>query len=148
MNDKVEKKEGTAVDSVGAKNATTQKRTENPTVAKFAIVQKEGERTVTRQVEYYNLDMILFVGYRVKSNRGIQFRRWANQVLKQYLINGYSINRHLIALQQQVTAGLRLLSIGLTSNSSKWNFWWICIGSRKTGFSPQDVCLWLGNDGL
>ena len=98
-----------AVDSVGAKNATTQKRTENPIVAKFAIVQKEGERIVTRQVEYYNLDMILSVGYRVKSNRGIQFRRWANQVLKQYLINGYSINRHLIALQQQVDSRFEAL---------------------------------------
>ena len=90
-----------AVDSVGAKNATTQSL-ENPTIAKFATVQWEGDRTVTRQVEYYNLDMILSVGYRVKSNRGIQFRRWANQVLKQYLLNGYSINRHLVALQQQV----------------------------------------------
>ena len=98
-----------AVDSVGAKNATTQKRTENPTVAKFAIVQKEGERTVTRQVEYYNLDMILSVGYRVKSNRGIQFRRWANQVLKQHLLNGYSVNRHLIALQQQVDSRFEAL---------------------------------------
>ena len=96
-------KEELAVDSVGAKNATAQRRTENPTVANFAIVQKEGERTVTRQVEYYNLDMILSVGYRVKSNRGIQFRRWANQVLKQHLLNGYSVNRHLIALQQRET---------------------------------------------
>ena len=98
-----------AVDSVGAKNATTHKRTENPTVAKFAIVQKEGERTVTRQVEYYNLDMILSVGYRVKSNRDIQFRRWANQVLKQHLLNGYSVNRHLIALQQQVDSRFEAL---------------------------------------
>ena len=46
------------------------------TVAKFATVQKEGDRTVTRLVEYYNLDMVLSVGYRVKSNRGIEFRRW------------------------------------------------------------------------
>ena len=88
-----------AVDSVGAKNATTQKRTENPVVAKFATTASDGK---IYQVEYYNLDMILSVGYRVKSNRGIQFRRWANQVLKQHLLNGYSVNRHLIALQQQV----------------------------------------------
>ena len=52
------------------------------TVAKFATVQNEGGRTVTRQVEYYNLDMILSVGYRVKSQRGIELRRWSNGVLK------------------------------------------------------------------
>ena len=69
----------------------------NPTVAKFATVQIEGGREVTRQVEYYNLDVILSVGYRVKSNRGIQFRRWSNTILKQYLLQGYSINRHLVA---------------------------------------------------
>ena len=46
---------------------------------------------------YYNLDVILSVGYRVKSNRGIQFRRWSNTILKQYLLQGYSINRHLVA---------------------------------------------------
>ena len=56
-----------------AKNATVQN--ENPTVAKFAIVQKEGDRTVVRQVEYYSLDVILSVGYRVKSSRGVEFRR-------------------------------------------------------------------------
>ena len=69
----------------------------NPTVAQFATVQIEGGREVTRQVEYYNLDVILSVGYRVKSNRGIQFRRWSNTILKQYLLQGYSINRHLVA---------------------------------------------------
>lgn len=62
-----------------AKNATVQN--ENPTVAKFAIVQKEGNRTVIRQVEYYSLDVILSVGYRVKSPRGIEFRRWANMTV-------------------------------------------------------------------
>jgi hypothetical protein len=64
----------------------------NSTVAKFATVQNEGNRKVTREIEYCNLDVITSVGYRVKSKRGIQFRKWANQVLKQYLLNGYSIN--------------------------------------------------------
>lgn len=95
-----------AVVSVGAKNATTQKRTENPTIAKFATTASDGK---IYQVEYYNLDMILSVGYRVKSNRGIQFRRWANQVLKQHLLSGYSINRHLVALQQQVDSRFEAL---------------------------------------
>lgn len=73
-----------------------------PTVAKFAIVQNEGGRKVTRQVEYYNLEVVLSVGYRVKSNRGIQFRRWANTILRDYLLQGYSVNRHLIALQENM----------------------------------------------
>lgn len=64
-----------------------------PTVAKFATVQNEGGRTVERQVEHYNLDMILSVGYRVKSQEGVYFRRWANTVLKQHLIQGYTINQ-------------------------------------------------------
>ena len=62
------------------------------TVAKFATVQSEGTRTVTRSIEYYSLDMIISVGYRVKSQRGVEFRRWANGVLKQYIIQGYAAN--------------------------------------------------------
>ena len=64
-----------------------------PTVAKFATVQKEGEREVKREVEYYNLDMILSVGYRVKSDKGILFRKWANNVLKDYMLKGYAVNQ-------------------------------------------------------
>lgn len=67
------------------------------TVAKFATVQKEGERLVERQVEHYNLDVIISVGYRVKSKRGIEFRKWANSVLKQYILQGYAINNNRIS---------------------------------------------------
>ena len=74
-----------------------------PTVAKFATVQKEGERVVTRNVEYYSLDMVLSVGYRVKSQRGIEFRQWANKVLKDYLIRGYAINQRFEQLEQRVS---------------------------------------------
>lgn len=62
------------------------------TVAEFATVQMEGNREVERNVEYYNLDVIISVGYRIKSKRGIEFRRWANSVLKQYILNGYAVN--------------------------------------------------------
>ena len=62
------------------------------TVAKFATVQTEGNREVTREIEYYNLDMIISVGYRVKSQRGVEFRRWANSVLKEYILKGYAAN--------------------------------------------------------
>ena len=62
------------------------------TVAKFATVQTEGNREVTREIEYYNLDMIISIGYRVKSQRGVEFRRWANSVLKEYILKGYAVN--------------------------------------------------------
>ena len=65
------------------------------TCAKIAQVQKEGQRTVRRRIPYFNLDMIISVGYRVNSKRGVKFRQWANRVLKQYLIKGYAINERL-----------------------------------------------------
>ena len=63
-----------------------------PTVAKFATVQKEGNREVERQVEYYNLDVIISVGSRVKSQRGVEFRRWATDVLRRYIVEGRAEN--------------------------------------------------------
>jgi len=69
------------------------------TVAKNATVQMEANRSVVREIEYYNLDAILSVGYRVNSKRGTQFRIWANRVLKEYLTKGYSINEK--RLQEQ-----------------------------------------------
>ncbi|MBP3739097.1 MAG: virulence RhuM family protein [Muribaculaceae bacterium] len=65
------------------------------TVKEYLIVQNEGGRTVTRSVNYYDLDVIISVGYRVKSHRGTQFRRWASGVLKEFLIKGYAINEQL-----------------------------------------------------
>ena len=74
------------------KNAL-EEEADNSTVAKFATVQNEGNRSVTRNVEYNNLYVIISVGYRVKSQNGIIFRKWANKVLKEYLLKGYSINQ-------------------------------------------------------
>ena len=65
----------------------------NSTVAKFATVQNESGRTVTRNIEYYNLDVIISVGYRVKSKEGTKFRQWANKVLKDYMLKGYAVNQ-------------------------------------------------------
>ena len=73
------------------------------TVANFAIVQNEGGRSVVRMVEFYNLDMILSVGYRVKSSQGILFRQWANTVLKDYLLKGYSINQRFERLEHRMS---------------------------------------------
>ena len=74
-------------------NALNEELKDISSVAKFATVQKEGDRDVTREIEYYNLDMILSVGYRVKSNKGIVFRRWANKILKDYMLKGYAVNQ-------------------------------------------------------
>ena len=85
-------------------NALNEELADVATVAKFATVQSEGGRTVTRQIEYYNLDMILSVGYRVKSSRGVEFRRWSNHVLKNHLLKGYTVNRRLKDLEEKVDA--------------------------------------------
>ena len=74
---------------------------ENSTIGKFPIVQKEGNREVKRTVSFYNLDVIISVGYRVKSKQGTQFRIWANSVLKEYLVKGYAINEKRLAQKEQ-----------------------------------------------
>ena len=71
------------------------------TVAKNATVQKEGKREITREIEFYNLDAILSVGYRVNSIRGTQFRIWANRVLKEYLVKGYAIDQKRMQAQSR-----------------------------------------------
>ncbi len=67
----------------------------------FRQVQKEGKRKVTRKLSLYNLDVIISVGYRVKSQVGIEFRKWATRKLKEYLIQGYSINNELLQVKTQ-----------------------------------------------
>ena len=83
---------------------------DSSTVAFFATVQMEGEREVERDIEHYILDVIISVGYRVKSKRGVEFRRWANKVLKDYIINGvmqwiilmFGMKRGLLRLKSQI----------------------------------------------
>lgn len=101
---------------VGAKNATTQKPTrisaknavpheeQNQVVAKFATTAADGK---VYQVEYYSLDVILSVGYRVKSSRGIEFRRWANRILKEYVLRGHAVNQRLIAIEDRIDRRLQ-----------------------------------------
>ena len=75
---------------------------ETATVKEYLTVQKEGKRKVRRNISYYNLDVIISVGYRVKSFRGTQFRLWANTILKEYLLRGYSFNQRLIQLEDKI----------------------------------------------
>lgn len=75
------------------KNIFDENELDDSTVANFATVQKEGIREVERVIEYYNLDVIISVGYRVKSKNGVIFRRWANKILKDYMLKGYAVNQ-------------------------------------------------------
>lgn len=80
----------------------TKELSEKATCAKIAQVQNEGLRKVKREVTYYNLDMIISLGYRVNSFRGTQFRIWANSVLKDYLLKGYAVNQRIENLEKRV----------------------------------------------
>jgi death-on-curing family protein len=75
---------------------------ENPTIRKSLIVHQEGNRAVKREIAFYNLDVIISVGYRVKSKRGTQFRQWATQRLKDYLVKGFAINQKRLDELQKV----------------------------------------------
>lgn len=92
------------------------------TVANFATVQIEKGRSVVRQIEYYNLDVIISVGYRVKSQRGTQFRIWANQVLKDYLLKGYAINSRLDQLEQRMDKKLLEHECRISENEKQIEF--------------------------
>jgi hypothetical protein len=83
-------------------NALKEELKDFPTVANFATVQIEGDRKISRNIEYYNLDVVISVGYRVKSRRGIEFRAWANKVLKDHLLKGYSMNKRINRVEDQM----------------------------------------------
>ena len=117
---------------VVAKSGTTgNESTSNATVAKFAIVQKEGNREVIRQVEFYSLDIILSVGYRVKSSRGIEFRRWANQVLKDYMLRGYAVNQRIVHVEEYFDKRLRAHEQRIENVEQKIDFF------VRTSLPPQ-----------
>ena len=90
------------------------------TVANFATVQKEGLREVERSIESFNLDVIISVGYRVKSQRGTQFRQWATQRLKDYLVEGYALNQKRLSEKSMevktLKTGIQILSTTLKSH--------------------------------
>ena len=81
------------------------------TARKFRVVQTEGTRQVSREVDHYNLDAVISVGYRVNSIRATQFRRWSTQVLKQYAITGYVIDRKISSTLVYMVAGARPLRL-------------------------------------
>ncbi len=103
-------------------NALKEELANIPTVANFAIVQEEGSRWVTRDVEHYNLDMIISVGYRVKSQKGIMFRRWANIVLKEYLVKGIAINQRIASMESRIENKFSQYDQRLSDHEKKIDF--------------------------
>ncbi len=99
------------------------------TVKESLTVQQEGQRKVTRKINFYNLDVIISVGYRVKSLQGTQFRIWATQRLKDYLIQGYTINENRLAQKQQevqtLKDGIRILSRAIQQKEEDQNLDWL-----------------------
>ena len=102
------------------------------TVAKFATVQQEGERQVSREIEFYNLDVIISVGYRVKSLRGTQFRIWATQRLREYLIKGFAMDDERL----KQTGGRRATSRNCSRASATSARRKRCSGARCSTSTP------------
>ena len=93
------------------------------TCRKFRQVRIEGNREVEREIEFYNLDVIISVGYRVKSQQGTQFRQWATQRLKDYLVQGYAVNEKRLAQKQQeveyLKTGIRILNRAIEQQATE-----------------------------
>jgi hypothetical protein len=106
-------KEELAVFSTVAKFATVERKSSVSVVAKFATTAADGK---VYQMEYYNIDVILSVGYRVKSSRGIQFRIWANRVLKNYILKGYAVHQRFERLENRVTETERKIDFFVKSS--------------------------------
>ena len=93
---------------------------ENITCAKFAHMGTEGDQTY--KTKYYNLDVIISVGYRVKSQRGVQFRQWATKIIKDYMLRGYAVNQRLLAVEEQVDKSLKAHERRLEAVEEKIDF--------------------------
>ncbi|WP_439489120.1 RhuM family protein [Algoriphagus sp.] len=100
-----------------------------PTIRNFRIVQLEGKRKIERNIDHFNLDMIISVGYRVNSKNGIKFRQWATQRLKDFLVQGYAINEARLSQKQQevqtLKDGIRILSRAIEQKALGQNLDWL-----------------------
>lgn len=92
------------------------------TTQKIRVVRLEGNRKVTRSIDFYNLDMIISVGYRVNSANATQFRRWATRILKEYMLRGYAINQQLLHLEEQVDRRFKVIESELHDHKEKIDF--------------------------
>lgn len=95
---------------------------ESATCAKIAQVRQEGNRTIVRQIPFYNLDMIISVGYRVNSIRGTRFRQWANKIIKDYMLRGYAVNQRLLAVEERMDRKFSAIESELRDHREKIDF--------------------------
>lgn len=109
------------------------------TTQKIRVVRQEGNRKVTRQIDFYNLDMIISVGYRVNSTNATKFRRWATSVLKDYLLNGYAINQQITHLESRITTRLDSIEDTLADHQQKIDFF------VRTSLPPVEGIFYDGN---
>ena len=109
------------------------------TTQKIRVVRQEGNRKVTRQIDFYNLDMIISVGYRVNSTNATKFRRWATSVLKEYLLNGYAINQQITHLESRITTRLDSIEDTLADHQQKIDFF------VRTSLPPIEGIFYDGN---
>lgn len=112
--------------------------TREATVRKFRTVRREGTRSVVRVIEFFNLDVIISVGYRVNTIRGIQFRQWANKVLKEYLLRGYSVNQRLMLLEDRMDRRLTEHERHLSQLDEKVDFLFEVRYSPRREYSSTD----------
>jgi hypothetical protein len=116
---------GCSTDNVGLHLKNIYKEQEldkNSTTEEISVVRQEGNRIVKRNVLNYNLDAILSVGYRVSSRNATKFRQWANRVLKEYLLKGYSINQQLIHLEERIDYRFETIESKLSNHQQKIDF--------------------------
>ena len=92
------------------------------TTQKIRVVRLEGNRRVTRTIDFYNLDMIISVGYRVNSANATQFRRWATRILKEYMLRGYAVNQQLIHFEERVDRRFKTIESELSAHKEKIDF--------------------------
>ncbi|MDO4190168.1 MAG: RhuM family protein [Bacteroidales bacterium] len=112
-----------------------------PTISILETVRMEGNRRVKRKVEFYNLDVIISVGYRIKSQAGTRFRQWANMVLKEYLLRGYSVNRQLVALQERMDNRFVAIENRLQEHQQQIEFF-VKANQRPTEVLVPTGCVW------
>jgi len=100
----------------------TQELDSTATTQKIRVVRQEGNRTVTRSIDFYNLDMIISVGYRVNSANATQFRKWATRILKEYMLRGYAVNQHLLAVEERMDRKFSAIENELREHKEKIDF--------------------------
>lgn len=113
---------GVSTDTIGLhiKNILRNKELDSSTTEESSVVQNEGGRKIRRMIKIYNLDMIISVGYRVNSKRGITFRRWATAVLKDYLVKGYAVNQKQVSrLNKTIEIQSKMLAAVIDSDSTE-----------------------------